>query len=91
MRIFVGLGALHVAAFVLMFIADYYYSMGELRTLAMGFPIPTALMIYGVGGVPVVFILLYMFAFERLILTADDMRKLERIVQEKRQQSEASQ
>lgn len=91
MRIFIGLGALHAAAFGLMFIADYYYSIGELRTLTMGFPIPTALMIYGVGGVPVVFILLYMFWFDRLILTADDMLKLERIVQEKRQQSEASQ
>ncbi len=91
MRIFVFLGVLHVAAFVMMFVADYYYSIGELRTLVLGFPLPTALMLYGVGGVPLAFILLYMFWFDRLILTADDMAKLERIIQEKRQQSEAHQ
>lgn len=91
MRIFVILGALHVAAFVMMFIADYFYSIGELRMLVLGFPLPTALMLYGVGGVPLAFILLYVFWFDRLILTADDMVKLERIVQEKRRQSEAHQ
>lgn len=59
--------------------------------LVLGFPLPTALKLYGVGGVPLAFILLYIFWFDRLILTADDMVKLERIVQEKRQQSEAQQ
>lgn len=91
MRIFVFLGALHVAAFVMMFIADYYYSIGELRMLVLGFPLPTALMIYGVGGIPLVFTLLYVFWFDRLILTPDDLAKLDRIVQEQRQQSEAQQ
>ncbi len=91
MLVFVLLGVLHVAAFVMMFIADYYYSIGELRTLVLGFPLPTALMLYGVGGVPLAFILLYVFFFDRLILTPDDLVKLDRIVREQRQQSEAHQ
>ncbi|MEO8269366.1 MAG: hypothetical protein ABI557_06580 [Aureliella sp.] len=91
MRIFVSLGVLHVAAFVLMFIADYYYSVGELRLLILGFPLPTALMIYGVGGVPLAFILLYAFCFDRLILTSDDLAKMDRIVREQRQKFEAHQ
>ncbi len=91
MRIFILLGVLHVAAFVMMFVADYYYSIGELRTLVLGFPLPTALMLYGVGGVPLVFILLYVFWFDRLILTSDDMAKLDRLVQQQRQKSEAHQ
>jgi hypothetical protein len=91
MLIFVFLGVLHVAAFAMMFIADYYYSTGELRILVWGFPLPTTLMLYGVGGVPLAFILLYVFCFDRLILTPDDMAKLDRIVQEQRQNSEAHQ
>lgn len=91
MLIFVFLGVLHVAAFAMMFIADYYYSTGELRILVWGFPLPTTLMLYGVGGVPLAFILLYVFWFDRLILTPDDMAKLDRIVQEQRQKSEAHQ
>ena len=86
--VFLLLGTLHVSAFVLMFIADYYYSLGELRGIFLGFPVPTALMIYGVGGVPLVFIILYVLCFDTLILTPSDLSKLTQIVQQRHSQPE---
>lgn len=82
------IGALHGAAFVAMFAADHYYASGQLRLIVLGFPLPTALMVYGVGGIPLLFAMLYFVRFESMILTPDDLRQVERIVRERSLQAE---
>ena len=77
------IGVLHGAVFVAMFVADFYYASGQLRLIVLGFPLPTALMIYGVGGIPLLFAVLYFLRFESMVLTPKDLRQVERIVLER--------
>lgn len=88
-RIFLMMGAAYALAFAAMVVADHYYVTGASRTIVLGFPLPTALMVYGVGGVPVLFCLLYVVQFDRWILTPDDMARFERLVEAKRKGEEA--
>ncbi|MEE2775166.1 MAG: hypothetical protein VYE73_00135 [Acidobacteriota bacterium] len=43
--------------------------------LALSFPIPTAWMLYGIWGAPIVFMLLYMVRFEPWIISDADIEK----------------
>ena len=79
------IGALHALAFIAMYTADLYYMRGELQTIVFGFPLPTALMLYGVGGVPLLFAVLYVVRFDGMILTAEDAALVEQIVRDRRQ------
>jgi hypothetical protein len=82
--VFVCFGVIYAIAFTLMVVFDHSYAAGETRQIVLGFPLPTAIMVYGVGGAPLAFVLIYMLRFDRWILTPQDMERFERLVQEKR-------
>ncbi|MEO1974211.1 MAG: hypothetical protein ABGX07_21795 [Pirellulaceae bacterium] len=88
-RVVIVCGTLYAAAFAMMVIVDHFYAMGSARAIVMGFPLPTAIMMYGVGGAPLAFVLLYVLNFDQWILTPDDFEKFEKLVRSKREQSEA--
>ena len=60
-------------AFIAVFSAMVFTYAAEINPIVLGFPLPTALMFYGVGGVPVIFILLYMIRFDPWVLTDDQL------------------
>lgn len=82
--VFAACGAVYALAFTLMVVADHFYATGQARQIVLGFPLPTALMVYGVGGAPLAFVLIYVLQFDRWILTPDDLERFEQLVQEKR-------
>ena len=82
-------GALiYATLFAAMVIADHFYAVGTNRDIVLGFPLPTALMVYGVGGAPLVFVLLYVLCFDRWILTPEDMARFEQLVRDKQNRRE---
>jgi hypothetical protein len=70
---FLGLGgAAYMGVFVWMFEA-YLRDPGMTSSPFFGgFPLPTAIMLYGVWGIPLVFVVLYVAFFKRFIFTAED-------------------
>jgi len=74
-------GLLYVLTFSLLALADHWYVRQQPAPLILAFPLPTALMLYGLWGVPAVFILLYMMKFDRWILTPEDLRQFKAMLQ----------
>ena len=68
------IGALvYVAFFLAMTVAYDAYARSGSDLLVFSFPPPTALMLYGVGFTPLVFVGLYMLRFEPWILDDDEL------------------
>ena len=82
---FLVVGSLFVLLFTLLMIADAAYARGESEQLVLSFPLPTALMLYGVYGIPVLFMLVYMVKFDSWILTPEDIERYRKLVKEKRE------
>ena len=55
-RVFVLSGIVYLATFCLMVVADHFYVIDENPDLFLGFPLPTALMLYGLSGAPLLFL-----------------------------------
>ncbi len=81
-------GIVYLATFCLMVVADYFYVRDENLSLVLGFPLPTAIMLYGLWGVPLIFLLFYIINFDRWILNPLDLERFEEILQEKRNQKD---
>jgi len=82
-------GLLYAAMFLLLVTVDEQYARGDVRTIVLGLPLPTAIMMYGMGGIPVLFTLLYVIQFDRWIVTQQDLEKLEELVRRKQRESDA--
>jgi hypothetical protein len=80
-------GGIHATLFGLMWLADGLYVAGQLRSIAMGFPIPTALMLYGVGGFPLLLAVVYWRAFDHLVFSSQESEKLQQIARTYREQT----
>ncbi len=85
-----AIGSVYVAVFALMVVANDLYVVWEFKSLYFGFPAPTALMLYGVGGVPLLFALLYLFAFDHMIFSPQDSGALDDIIREHRARSQGA-
>ncbi len=59
--------------------------------IVLGFPLPTALTIYGIWGAAASYMLLFVFGFRRYFFTAEDEVAYERLVDEIRAEREAGQ
>jgi hypothetical protein len=88
-RIVILCGVLYAAAFAMMVIVDHFYAQGSARLIVLGFPLPTAIMVYGVGGAPLAFVLLYVLYYDQWILTPEDFERFETLVRAKRDQTKA--
>ena len=63
----------YVAFFLAMTVAYDTYAQSGSDLLVLSFPPPTALMLYGVGFTPLVFVFLYMLRFDPWILDDDEL------------------
>jgi len=79
-------GAIYVLIFSLLALADHWYVRQQPAPLVLAFPLPTALMLYGLGGIPAVFILIYTLKFDRWILTPEDLQRFEAMLQRRSDQ-----
>ncbi len=66
-------------------IAESVYAQGGARNIVLGFPLPTAIMIYGVGGVPIIFSVFYVLQFDHWFLKPEDMQRIDELVEQRRQ------
>ena len=81
-------GIIYLSTFCLMVIADYFYVGDENPTFVLGFPLPTAIMLYGLWGAPLIFMLYYTVNFDRWILDPSERERFQQLLQEKRAQKE---
>jgi MFS superfamily sulfate permease-like transporter len=72
----------YIAFFTWMVIAYTGYAADPSAALVLSFPLPTTLMLYGVGFAPVVFIVLYMIRFSPWIVDDDELDTFLRRVRE---------
>lgn len=87
-RWMIGIGLLYAATFSALVLAEHSTARGNVPSIVMGFPLPTAIMMYGISGVPVLFSALYVLHFDRWILEPDDQKRIESIAREKRDDAE---
>ncbi len=60
------------------------YALSSVHVLFLGFPAPTAIMLFGLYAVPGIFLVLYVVGFERWIASPSDLEALERRLAELR-------
>ncbi len=79
---------LNVGIFSLIIIAYLIYARDGTGPLVGSFPKPTALMLYGLGPIQIVFALIYICYFDRAIFTTEDLEKFQQLVKAHRQHIE---
>lgn len=77
-----------IAAFSLMMIAYSKYIQGAARFFIGSFPLPTALMVYGFWPIQIIFVIIYVWYFDRGIFTAEDEERFQALVKSYREQME---
>ena len=75
-------GVAYAGVFVAMVVSHRAYAASDSHPLVLGFPIPTAWMMYGVWLVPLVFMFAYLFLFDSWIYTEEDRKRFERLLAE---------
>lgn len=79
---------LNVGVFSLIIISYLTYARDGTGGLVGSFPQPTALMLYGLGPIQIVFAIIYILYFDRAIFTTEDLKQFQQLVKERRQQME---
>jgi len=82
---FAAVGFLYLAMFTALVIAEAAYAQGSARDIVLGFPLPTAIMVYGVGGTPILFSMFYLLQFDRWILKPEDLQRIQELARQRRQ------
>jgi hypothetical protein len=72
--------ALHILAFLGLAISYRAYAAEAGGPLFLGFPIPTAFLLYAVWWTPMVFVLIYVFAFDRYVFSDADHARFREIL-----------
>lgn len=81
---------LYVALFLALIISYRSYAAGELQATFLAFPLPTAIMLYLIWPLPVIFVVLYIAEFDRVVLSAEKLKRFEQLVASHRQTEEGS-
>ncbi len=76
-------GAGYIILFVLMFIAYQNYIDKEIPSLLGGFPIPTAIMVYGLWLFPLFFTALYVWKFKDWVINKKEVARFHELVKSK--------
>jgi hypothetical protein len=75
-------GAVFLGAFVALFLTySRYLRAPDPERLFLGFPPPTAWMLYGVWGIPVVFVLIYVIRFNEWVFGAGEETEYEKLLE----------
>ena len=79
------LGGLSFLLVFTMIIITYQLSLGNASPqITGGLPLPSALMVYGLGGTPLIFSVLYIMKFDTWILTPEDLEQFQSILDRKK-------
>ena len=84
---FGSVGFLYLMMMTVMIFVEAAYAKGDTRDIVLGLPLPTAIMVYGVGGIPVLFSVFYLLQFDRWILKPEDLQRIEEFVRTRRQET----
>lgn len=80
-------GALFLGAFVALFVSySSYMESPDPQKLVLGFPPPTAWMLFGVWGIPLVFISFYVARFNEWVFGAADAKEWEELLERVRRE-----
>ncbi|MCH2201858.1 MAG: hypothetical protein MK102_07800 [Fuerstiella sp.] len=79
---FAAVGFLYLLTLTALVIAEAAYAQGSVRDIVLGFPLPTAIMVYGVGGTPILFSMFYLLMFDRWILKPEDLQLIQELAQQ---------
>ncbi|HVS13737.1 MAG TPA: hypothetical protein VMV46_07425 [Thermoanaerobaculia bacterium] len=75
-------GGLFLGAFVALFVTySRYLESPDPEALALGFPPPTAWMLYGVWGIPLLFIAIYVTRFKEWVYGAGDETEYQNLLE----------
>ena len=77
-------GVVYAAVFTLMVLSYRGYMNEDTHALFLGFPQPTAWMLYGLWVFPFFFLLLYIFIFDRWTFTDEDLARFHEILAQRR-------
>jgi len=81
-----GIGyVLFCMAYGFMIVADLNYTSAGETNYFLGFPTPTAWMIYGMWFLPIFFSLLYILKFNSWVISPNDLKKFDVILQRRQQ------
>lgn len=80
-------GAIFVIIFTLLILTYREYMLGESTALFLGFPIPTAWMVFGIWIFPVFFVVLYLRAFDTWYLTDADRARFDALLAEAKREA----
>ena len=79
------LGGLSFLSVFTLIIFAYQFSLGDAPAqITGGLPLPSALMVYGLGVTPLVFAAFYILKFDTWILTPEDLQKFQSIMDRKK-------
>lgn len=70
--------------FSFLFLTYFRYIQGEDTPQVFGFPLPTAIMLFALWPMPVYFIVLYVFGFDRYIVTSHDLERFKETLYRRR-------
>jgi hypothetical protein len=76
-------GLVFAAIWTAMILAYRAYAHQSAPALILAFPLPTALMLFALWPMPIFFILLYFFGFNRWVLAPEDRRALDELLRRK--------
>lgn len=76
---------LNVSVFILMTFAYLIYARDGTGPLIASFPWPTALMLYGVWPVQIIFVIIYVWYYDKGIFTPEDQQKFQALLRSRRE------
>ncbi len=78
-----GGGLAYGAVMSLLFLSYHSYSGSTESAFWWGFPAPTAWLVYGIWGVPWVFVAYFVYSFHRSYLRNEDLARFERLLKKR--------
>lgn len=74
----------YLIVYTLTYLSDVHYVETEHTRFLLGWPIPTAWMIYAMWAAPLLFVCIYVFKFRDWILTEEDESRFSELVKARR-------
>ena len=81
---------LNVGIFILMTFAYLIYARNGTGPLIASFPWPTALMLYGVWPIQIIFVIIYVRYYDKGIFTHEDQQKFQALLRSRREHTEGA-
>lgn len=74
----------YLTVYTFTYLSDVHYVQSEHTSFLLGWPIPTAWMIYAMWAAPLLFVFIYVFKFKDWILTEEDESRFSELVKARR-------